>query len=121
MITGGMRNLLRLEGLTYLIFAVAAFAAAKGSWIAFVVLFMVPDLSFVAYLAGQRTGSYCYNAMHSVIGPAMLALAGQFFSAPELWDFAAIWLAHVGFDRMLGYGLKYPSGFKDTHLGRIGT
>ncbi|MEF9606012.1 DUF4260 family protein, partial [Paracoccus sp. PXZ] len=31
-----------------------------------------------------------------------------------------LWLAHVGFDRVLGYGLKLPSGFRDTHLGRIG-
>jgi hypothetical protein len=27
----------------------------------------------------------------------------------------------LGFDRMLGYGLKYASGFNDTpYLGRIG-
>ncbi len=121
MISGGMRRLLRLEGAFYMIFAVVAYAALQGSWVLFLVLFMVPDLAFLGYLAGPKFGAYCYNAMHSVIGPAVLVLAGRFLGEPELWAIAAIWLAHVGFDRMLGYGLKYPTGFKDTHLGKIGT
>ena len=33
---------------------------------------------------------------------------------------AAIWTAHIAMDRALGYGLKLPTGFTDTHLGRIG-
>jgi hypothetical protein len=39
---------------------------------------------------------------------------------PLLVVLGALWLAHSGFDRMLGYGLKSPDGFSFTHLGRIG-
>jgi Domain of unknown function (DUF4260) len=31
-----------------------------------------------------------------------------------------LWAFHVAGDRVLGYGLKFASGFQDTHLGRIG-
>jgi hypothetical protein len=61
-----------------------------------------------------------YNALHSTIGPAVMAGIGLFFDNPAFLGVAAIWAAHIGFDRMLGYGLKYGSGFKDTHLGSIG-
>lgn len=59
-----------------------------------------------------------YNALHTSALPAILAVlafAGQW--GPSI-DIALIWFAHVGMDRMLGYGLKYPSAFKDTHLQR---
>jgi hypothetical protein len=39
---------------------------------------------------------------------------------PIAGSVALIWLAHIGFDRALGYGLKYKAGFGFTHLGRIG-
>jgi hypothetical protein len=29
---------------------------------------------------------------------------------------ALIWIGHIELDRMLGFGLKYPTRFKDTHL-----
>ena len=61
-----------------------------------------------------------YNALHTTLGPAILAGLGLFLDHSMLLGIAAIWAAHIGFDRMLGYGLKYTSGFNDTHLGRIG-
>jgi hypothetical protein len=118
-----MRWLLRAEGLALFIAGVAMRYYLGMGWFYFVILFFVPDLSFIAYLAGPRIGAYAYNIMHSTIGPFLL---GAFAVAqwPEavgalLAEVAVVWFAHIGFDRMLGYGLKYTSGFKDTHLGKL--
>ncbi len=119
MLSGNMRTVLRLEGLAYFVFAIVIYTMLRGSWLTFAILFLVPDIAFAAYLAGPRVGAIAYNALHSSIGPIVLALIGKFLDMPDLWFIAAIWFAHVGFDRMLGYGLKYPSGFKDTHLGSL--
>jgi hypothetical protein len=114
------RLLLRLEGLALFILATWAFAHTGASWWLYAVLFLTPDLSFAAYLAGPRLGAVAYNALHTTLGPAILAGLGLFLDHSMLLGIAAIWAAHIGFDRMLGYGLKYASGFNDTHLGRIG-
>jgi hypothetical protein len=113
-----LRAWLRVEGLAA--FAACAYLYARGghSWGLFALLFLAPDLSFAAYLAGPRVGSVAYNALHSYVGPLALAVASVATGRPAV--LALIWAAHVGFDRALGYGLKYPSAFTDTHLGRIG-
>jgi len=117
-VIGSVRTWLRVEGFVVLAFAAGLYAAGDYSWILFAALFFVPDVSFAGYLAGPRVGAVVYNAAHSYVGPAAVAVATLASGAtPEL---ALIWVAHVGFDRALGYGLKYPSGFGDTHLGRIG-
>jgi hypothetical protein len=117
---GGVRVLLRLEGLALLAIAALLYGREGQSWTLFAVLFLAPDLSFLGYLAGRRIGAAAYNAAHSTIGPLALAAAGVALAKPLVISVASIWLAHVGFDRALGYGLKYASGFSDTHLGRIG-
>jgi Domain of unknown function (DUF4260) len=114
------RLLLRLEGSALFVLATLAFAHTGASWWLYAVLFLSPDLSFAGYLAGPRPGAVAYNALHSTLGPAVLAGLGLFLESSMLLGGAAIWAAHIGFDRMLGYGLKYTSGFNDTHLGRIG-
>ncbi len=119
MISSGMRTVLRLEGLAYFAIALVIYTMLRGSWLTFAILFLAPDLAFFGYLAGPRVGAYVYNVLHSSIGPIVLALVGKAIDMPDLWFIAAIWMAHVGFDRMLGYGLKYSSGFKDTHLGKL--
>ena len=114
------RLLLRLEGLALFILATWAFAYTGAPWWLYAILFFSPDLSFAGYLAGPRLGAVAYNAVHSTLGPAVLAGLGLFLDHSMLLGIAAIWAVHIGFDRMLGYGLKYSSGFNDTHLGRIG-
>ncbi len=114
-----MRTILRLEGLAYFGISLLIYTMLRGSWVTFAILFLAPDLAFLAYLAGARAGAIAYNILHSSIGPIVLAVAGKMIDMPDLWFIAAIWMAHVGFDRMLGYGLKYASGFKDTHLGKL--
>jgi hypothetical protein len=113
------RLLLRLEGLALFILATGAFAYTGASWWLYAILFLAPDLSFAGYRAGARPGAVVYNALHTTLGPAILAGLGLFLDHSMLIGIAAIWAAHIGFDRMLGYGLKYTSGFNDTHLGRI--
>jgi hypothetical protein len=119
-VTGGVKILLRLEGLTLFAGMVLLYAVWGGSWWIFALLFLAPDLSFIAYLLDARTGAIVYNAAHSYMLPAALMTLG--FALPDTLtlSIAMIWLAHIGIDRALGYGLKYEAGFGFTHLGRIG-
>jgi hypothetical protein len=119
-VTGGVRTLLRLEGLTLFASMVGLYAIWGGSWLVFAILFLAPDLSFAAYLAGPRAGAIVYNAAHSYLAPVALMTAGFAAAEPLTLSIAMIWLAHIGIDRALGYGLKYQAGFGLTHLGRIG-
>ena len=118
--TDGVRSLLRAEGLALLVTAVALFAHSGGDWRVFALLFLAPDISFAGYLAGPRVGALAYNAMHSTIGPLVLASAAVVSDQHPTLMVALIWLAHIGFDRALGYGLKQARGFAFTHLGYIG-
>lgn len=117
-VTGAPLALLRLEGLVLLAGAAIGYDLLNGGWATFALLFLLPDLAMLGYLAGPRIGAIAYNTTHTTLSAAALALAGWLFAAPSLYPLALIWLAHVGFDRMLGYGLKYASAFGDTHLGR---
>jgi hypothetical protein len=119
-VSGGLRIVLRMEGLALFAGMAVLYALWGGSWWLFAILFLAPDLSFAAYLAGPKAGAIVYNAAHSLIGPIALMLAGFGTAEPLLLWIATIWLAHIGLDRALGYGLKYAAGFTFTHLGRIG-
>ncbi|MGF6313706.1 hypothetical protein ABIB82_007907 [Bradyrhizobium sp. i1.8.4] len=118
--TGRVRTLLRLEGLVLFLGMTLLYAQWEGSWLVYVLLFLVPDLSFAAYLAGPRVGAIVYNAAHTYLAPVALMTLGFATAAPLVLSIAMIWLAHIGIDRALGYGLKYSAGFGYTHLGRIG-
>jgi hypothetical protein len=119
-VTGGVRTLLRLEGLTLFAGMTLLYAVWDGSWWVYAILFLAPDLSFAAYLAGPRPGAIIYNAAHSYMAPMALMTAGFALASPLVLSIAMIWLAHIGIDRALGYGLKYGKGFAFTHFGRIG-
>jgi hypothetical protein len=119
-VTGWPRRLLRLEGLAALVFAVWAWEDWGASWPVFAGFFFAPDLSFLGYLRGPRVGAALYNAAHTYLGPALCGLAFALGGPVLLREVALVWLAHIGFDRAVGYGLKYPTGFHSTHLGRIG-
>jgi hypothetical protein len=119
-VTGGLKTLLRLEGLTLFAGMTLLYAIWGGSWWVYALLFLAPDLSFAAYLAGPRLGAIVYNAAHSYLAPMSLMTSGFALASPLTLSIAMIWLAHIGIDRALGYGLKYPAGFSFTHLGRIG-
>lgn len=117
---GDLRLILRGEGMAVLLLSFALYAQLGPGWLLFVVLFFVPDLSMLGYLRDPAAGAVVYNLAHSYTGPLALAAAGVFGSSTILVSLALIWTAHIGLDRMLGYGLKRRTGFQDTHLGRIG-
>jgi hypothetical protein len=119
-VTGSVRTLLRLEGLALFIGMTLLYYVWDGSWWVYALLFFVPDLSFAAYLSGPRFGPLVYNAAHSYLAPMAMMTGGFATASPLVLSIAMIWLAHIGFDRALGYGLKYAAGFGFTHLGRIG-
>ncbi len=118
--TGMPRWLLRLEGLAVFIAALIAYRATGAGWGLFALAILAPDLSMLGYLGGPRIGAALYNAAHSYLAPALLAAAGWWLASPLATSLALIWIAHIGFDRALGYGLKYAGGFGLTHLGRVG-
>lgn len=118
-VVGTVRGWLRVEGLAELVFALTIYSHLGRSWMVFALCFLLPDVSFVGYLAGPRVGAWVYNLAHSTVGPFVL-LAMSSFDAQLATVVGSIWLAHIGFDRLLGYGLKYPRAFTDTHLGPIG-
>jgi len=119
-ITGQPKLILRLEGLILFVAGLAVFLYLKQSVWIFAGLFLVPDLSMAAYLAGPKLGAIVYNIFHATIAPLLLAISGVWFGDLLAQALASVWLAHIGLDRAIGYGLKYPSDFRDTHLGRIG-
>ena len=119
-VTGMPALILRLEGLVVLAAAGLSYAHLQGDWRMFALLFLLPDLSMLGYLVGRRIGAACYNAGHSYLGPALVAAVAWQQSSALAGQVALIWVAHIGFDRMLGYGLKYAQGFGVTHLGLKG-
>ncbi len=114
-----VRWLLRLEGLTLGALSVYGFFHTGGGWWWFAVLVLVPDLSLLAYLVSPRSGSVIYNLAHTLVGPAALALVWWVSGSPVLLSATFLWAAHIGVDRFLGLGLKYPARFNDTHLQRV--
>jgi Domain of unknown function (DUF4260) len=118
--SGGVRSVLRLEGAAAFATAIALYGHAGFSWLTFVILFLAPDLSMLAYLVGPRVGALAYNLVHTYALALPLALAGFALGSPVASALGLILIAHIGFDRMLGYGLKYATAFGDTHLSGIG-
>ena len=92
---------------------------AHDSWLWFALLFLAPDFSMLGYLAGKKAGAVFYNLGHTYAAPFLLLLVLWLSGQTSYAWLALIWLAHIGFDRMLGYGLKYETAFKDTHLQRV--
>ena len=119
-VAGMPRLLLRIEGAALAFVAIFLFPRTGESWWLFAALILAPDLGFLGYLAGPRIGAIVYNALHVTALPFALALIGLLAPSATLVAVGLVWLAHIGFDRMLGYGLKYQAGFGFTHLGRIG-
>lgn len=120
MIDGTVRTWLRLEGLAAFGAGLVLYGVSGGDWLFIVPLILLPDLSAVGYIAGPRVGALTYNLVHNWAPGFVALLVGVWSSSPVALLLAAVLIAHVGMDRALGYGLKLPSAFQDTHLGRIG-
>lgn len=121
MIRRNLKGMLRLEAATILTLSSLAYFQYTPDWKMFALLFLLPDLALLGYLVNNKTGAVLYNLTHSLIGPALCLGISWIIANSEMGiTIGLIWTAHVGFDRTLGYGLKYSSGFKHTHLGIIG-
>ncbi|MFC4558988.1 DUF4260 domain-containing protein [Virgibacillus kekensis] len=113
------RFILHVEGLAVLILSVFFYFSLDFSWVLFVVLLFIPDISMIGYMYNTSVGAIFYNIFHSYILPIAVVGIGTLFSVPVLLAVGLIWISHIGMDRMIGYGLKYPTDFKDTHMQRI--
>ncbi|SHF13123.1 protein of unknown function [Kaistia soli DSM 19436] len=119
-VAGVPRRLLQAEGAAVLAVSLAAYSHLGGNWALFAAIFFAPDLAMLGYLAGNRIGAALYNAVHTTLTAFALGAAGYLFDLNWAIDSAVILAAHIGFDRLLGYGLKYGTAFGDTHLGSKG-
>jgi len=115
-----VRNVLRAEGLAVLVLSVLLYWHCGAGWWMFFGLLLVPDLAMLPYLINPRAGAAAYNWAHNYAVPLVLAAAAIVFHAERMLPYVLIWTAHIGMDRIMGYGLKYPSGFKATHLSSGG-
>lgn len=113
------RLLLRLEGLVVFVLATAAFFSIRSEPLLYVVLVVAPDLSMVGYLSGTAIGSRIYNLFHTYTAPLLLTVAGIWLDRTLLIQAGMAWTAHIGIDRALQYGLKYETGFQDTHMQNV--
>ena len=111
--------LLRIEGLAVGAVALALYFDGDHPWWLLVVLILAPDLTMLGYAAGPRIGATAYDLAHTYVGPLVVGMIGVLADGETCVALALIWATHIGIDRALGYGLKYPTGFKDTHLQRV--
>jgi membrane associated rhomboid family serine protease len=116
-VTSTPATLLRLEGACLLGASGLLYAASGASWWLFAALFLVPDLTMLGYLRDPKLGAALYNAGHSTVAPILVCALGWLLLSAMATAIGLIWLAHIGFDRLMGYGLKYPDAFRHTHLG----
>lgn len=116
----GVDLLLRAEALAIFVAGVLAYLQLNGHPLWLLPLLLVPDVSMLGYLGGPRLGAITYNLVHNLVLGVALLVIGWFAAVAPLALAGAIAVAHVGMDRSLGYGLKLPTAFQDTHLGRIG-
>jgi hypothetical protein len=110
--------LLRAEGAAVAGAAIALYFHAGYTWWLLVLLALAPDLSAIGFAAGA-IGTAAYNTMHTYSPPVILGAVGLLSHTNVAVELALIWLVHIGVDRAIGYGLKYPTGFKGTHLQRV--
>ena len=118
--TATVRGWLRIEGAAGFVAGLALYGWLGGSWLLLIPLLLLPDVSAVGYLRSPRVGAFTYNVVHNwAFGLGLLGI-GLLWSSPPIAIAGAIFVAHVGMDRAVGYGLKLATSFQDTHLGRIG-
>jgi Domain of unknown function (DUF4260) len=113
------RLLLHAEGAFIFALTLLFYRDGHYPWWLFAALFLTPDLFMLGYLKDAKVGAATYNLVHTLAAPMLLLLVALFLPSPACFPYALMWLSHIGFDRMLGYGLKYSTAFKDTHLQHV--
>ena len=118
-VIGWPKFVLRIEGAVLFAASIAAFSAQHQVWWLYPALLLVPDIFMIGYLRNTKLGAIVYNLGHSYPAAAVVALLGFVFGSELAIAIGAIWFGHIGWDRMFGYGLKYATSFKHTHLGDL--
>ena len=118
-VIGWPKFVLRLEGAVLFAASIAVFAAQGRQWWLYPALLLVPDIFMLGYLRNTRLGAVVYNIGHSYPAAAIVTTLGFLAASPMTIAIGAIWFGHIGWDRMFGYGLKYATSFKHTHLGDL--
>jgi hypothetical protein len=113
------RLLLHLEGLAIFLLSLFAYSELGASWSLFAWLFLAPDLAMLGYLMNPRVGAIAYNIAHTYVVALAITAFGFFGGNAFLLALGVIFCAHIGFDRLLGFGLKYPAEFRSTHFQRV--
>ncbi|WP_223702909.1 DUF4260 domain-containing protein [Sutcliffiella deserti] len=113
------KQLLHIEGLVVFIASLYFYNQVGVSWWVFFLFLFVPDLSMLGYVVNNKVGSSIYNIFHSYILPILLIIFSMIIEYNLLLALSITWVAHIGMDRTLGYGLKYQTNFKDTHLQKV--
>jgi hypothetical protein len=110
----------RIEGGIMLVLSLLLFWKYSGAWLLYALLILAPDVFMLGYLRGPRVGAAVYNLGHTWLLPGLIGIVGVLATASADLPIALIWFGHIGVDRLLGYGLKFPTSFQNTHLGRLG-
>jgi hypothetical protein len=118
-VTGKPKTWLRLDGLVLFISTILIFSGQGVKWWLYPALLLVPDIFMLGYLANTKLGAFFYNVGHSYLAPSLLVLLAWLAKSHFVFAVGVIWLGHIGWDRFFGYGLKYDSDFKHTHLGDL--
>ncbi|MBF0706791.1 DUF4260 domain-containing protein (plasmid) [Alkalihalobacillus hwajinpoensis] len=113
------KSLLHIEVLIVLLVSVYFYASIDASWWLVFLCLLVPDLSMLGYVINNSIGSTIYNFGHKYVIPLILIILSVILHQDLMLALCIIWVAHIGMDRTIGYGLKYPSNFKDTHLQKV--
>lgn len=114
-----VKRIIHLEGAVMLLAMIYLYAIYGFKWWIFLLFLLAPDLSMLAYLLNNRVGSLVYNIFHNYVISILIILAGLFFQNDLVLITGIIWTAHIGMDRLFGFGLKYKTAFKDTHLQKL--
>jgi len=118
-VSGKPKRWLRLDGLVLFIASIVLFNTTQQRWWLYPALLFVPDIFMIGYMANAKLGAFLYNFGHSYFAPSLLILLSWRNHCDIVLAVGVIWFGHIGFDRLFGYGLKYDSNFKDTHLGNL--
>ncbi|MED0951905.1 DUF4260 domain-containing protein [Bacillus mobilis] len=113
------KRIVHFEGLVVFVATIYAYSIYEFSWIIFLVFLLAPDLSMLAYMINNHVGAKIYNIFHTYIISIVIAIIGAYFKVDAVIMIGLIWTAHIGMDRMFGYGLKYETDFTDTHIQRL--
>ncbi|HDR7966296.1 DUF4260 domain-containing protein [Bacillus pacificus] len=113
------KSIVHFEGLVVFLATIYTYSLYEFSWIIFWVFLLAPDLSMLAYGINNQVGANIYNLFHTYIISILIVIIGVYFKIDIVIIIGLIWTAHIGMDRMFGYGLKYETDFKDTHIQRL--